>query len=273
MSFDAVRWAMQQPLPCTEKMVLVVLADAYNGRTGQCNLQKSTIARRAGVNPRTADRALIRLREHGLVEFFPSRGRASNDYRLKITGEKHNPGTDTGLSGSNPGTVTGLSAANPGTESANPGTESIQPRHSAGGTSIEPGKNQGESARTREANAQHLADPEGTRSTEGVNQRSGVRPAARVRRGKRATPAPDHFPLTDKLTAWGAENAPGIDLPAETERFLDYHRAKGSTFRDWSAAWRNWVRRAVEYRPGRPQTTSDGQRDPYELADHRGMKR
>ena len=48
MSFDAIRWAMRQNLKCTEKMVLVTLADAHNKHTGQCNLEKQTIAAVAG---------------------------------------------------------------------------------------------------------------------------------------------------------------------------------------------------------------------------------
>jgi hypothetical protein len=31
----------------------------------------------------------------------------------------------------------------------------------------------------------------------------------------------------------------------EFEKFADFHRAKGSAFADWDAAWRNWVRIGV----------------------------
>lgn len=38
----------------------------------------------------------------------------------------------------------------------------------------------------------------------------------------------------------------------EWVKFLDFHRAKRSLFVDWSAAWRNWVRRSSEFAANRP---------------------
>jgi hypothetical protein len=64
---------------------------------------------------------------------------------------------------------------------------------------------------------------------------------------KRGTTAPDHFDITDKLRGWAADTTPGLDLDAETENFLDHHRAKGSTFKSWDAAWRTWMRNAVKF--------------------------
>jgi len=40
----------------------------------------------------------------------------------------------------------------------------------------------------------------------------------------------------------------GVDLDTEFERFRLYHESKGSTMRDWSKAWRNWVARAYPSR-------------------------
>jgi hypothetical protein len=37
------------------------------------------------------------------------------------------------------------------------------------------------------------------------------------------------------------------DIEDQFEKFSAYHAAKGSTFKDWHSAWRNWVLRAVEY--------------------------
>lgn len=72
--------------------------------------------------------------------------------------------------------------------------------------------------------------------------REGVQGEDKPSRGKRATtPAPDDFPITDDLRAWAAEKAPGVDLDAETTRFLDRARAKDERFADWRAAWRNWM--------------------------------
>ncbi|HZM36547.1 MAG TPA: hypothetical protein VFC18_18945 [Burkholderiales bacterium] len=36
-------------------------------------------------------------------------------------------------------------------------------------------------------------------------------------------------------------------LKQQTEHFLDHHKAKGSRFSDWNAAWRTWMRKVVEF--------------------------
>lgn len=66
---------------------------------------------------------------------------------------------------------------------------------------------------------------------------------------KRATGPPADFAIDDDQRAWAATNAPTVNIDRETERFLDHHRAKGSTFKDWRAAWRTWMSRAVDYGP------------------------
>ncbi|WP_281545869.1 replication protein [Grimontia sp. SpTr1] len=71
--------------------------------------------------------------------------------------------------------------------------------------------------------------------------------SAREPRAKRATSPPDTFDVSTALFDWAKQNAIEVDLSQETERFLDYHRAKGSTFRDWTAAWRNWMRNAKRF--------------------------
>lgn len=68
---------------------------------------------------------------------------------------------------------------------------------------------------------------------------------------KRGTRVPDDFEIDDGLREWARKNAPGIDLRAETEQFLDYHRGKGSVQKDWRATWRTWMRKAVEFSKGR----------------------
>lgn len=65
---------------------------------------------------------------------------------------------------------------------------------------------------------------------------------------KRATQVPDEFPITPQMHSWGREHAPLIADPvAETAQFLDHHRAKGSTFKDWTAAWRTWMANAQKF--------------------------
>ena len=71
-------------------------------------------------------------------------------------------------------------------------------------------------------------------------------------RATRATPAPDVFPITASMRSWAAEHAPEVDLDRETERFLDRNRANGTTYRDWIAAWRNWMTSPYAKAPARP---------------------
>lgn len=53
--------------------------------------------------------------------------------------------------------------------------------------------------------------------------------------------APEHFRFCDRVHLDEAA------MVFETDCFLDYHRAKGSRFADWNAAWRNWMRRVEKY--------------------------
>lgn len=40
---------------------------------------------------------------------------------------------------------------------------------------------------------------------------------------------------------------PSLDLGEQRDAFADYHTAKGSTFKDWDAAFRTWCRNAVKF--------------------------
>ena len=71
-------------------------------------------------------------------------------------------------------------------------------------------------------------------------------PAAKPRSAK-ATTVPDEWPPTPALIAWVSEHAPHIDPKVETEQWLDYHRAKGDTAKDWTASWRTWMRNAKKF--------------------------
>lgn len=77
-------------------------------------------------------------------------------------------------------------------------------------------------------------------------------------RGKpsRATSLPASFEVTEGMQVWALEKAPGIDLVYETEKFRNYHQSKGSTFKDWTAAWRTWIQKAVEYRKENQPTSA-----------------
>lgn len=62
---------------------------------------------------------------------------------------------------------------------------------------------------------------------------------------KRGTQMPAGFDLTDEMRQFAREH--GVDQAREFAAFCDYHRSKGSTFKDWPAAWRTWVRNANKF--------------------------
>jgi hypothetical protein len=105
--------------------------------------------------------------------------------------------------------------------------------------------------------------PESLRSSRaGVEQGTGNREQGTGRGARRATGPPEEFQITDRLKRWADENARGIDLTRETARFLDHHRAKGSVFKDWGAAWRNWMGRAVDFKPANGRAESSAKPRP-----------
>lgn len=64
------------------------------------------------------------------------------------------------------------------------------------------------------------------------------------------TPTVDHFELAKTV---------GVDLEAEFEQFRDYHRAKGSTMKDWNAALRTWLRNAQKFGGRKPKGAANKQ--------------
>ena len=68
-------------------------------------------------------------------------------------------------------------------------------------------------------------------------------------KSNRNSQIPDSFKLTPDLTRYArSKGIPQSEVDEVFENFTGYHRAKGSTMRDWSQAFQNWVRRDIEYR-------------------------
>jgi len=66
---------------------------------------------------------------------------------------------------------------------------------------------------------------------------------------KRATQAPETFVIGEKLEEWlGEQGLTTTSVAEEVHHFLDYHKAKGSTFLDWDAAFRTWVRNSKKFK-------------------------
>ncbi|WP_457492079.1 hypothetical protein [Tardiphaga sp. P5_C7] len=96
----------------------------------------------------------------------------------------------------------------------------------------------------------------------------GPKPKSKTR-AKRKTPVPEGQEL-DTLREIFLLHAQAKRIPApmaadECDRFLDHHRKQGSTFADWDAAGRNWLRNTVKFEAERQQTraTSGAPRGGY----------
>lgn len=77
-------------------------------------------------------------------------------------------------------------------------------------------------------------------------------PPAKPRKPRSGTAVPDEWLPTPERVSWAAEHVPRLNIQVQTEQWMDYHRAKGTTAKDWDASWRNWMRRAVDYAQARP---------------------
>jgi hypothetical protein len=59
----------------------------------------------------------------------------------------------------------------------------------------------------------------------------------------------DSFAPTSLDLAWATKEYPEVDLRLQTEMFLDHARATARIIVDWSAAWKNWIRKAPQFSP------------------------
>lgn len=75
---------------------------------------------------------------------------------------------------------------------------------------------------------------------------------------KRGTRLPDPFLVTRDMRQWAATEVPAVDVDRATRMFVDHFRAatgRTAAKQDWTAAWRNWLRRDA------PTTPRQGQRE------------
>lgn len=68
---------------------------------------------------------------------------------------------------------------------------------------------------------------------------------------KRATVLPNDFQPDQTAEALAQEL--GVNLDDELAAFADHHSAKGTTFKDWQAGFRTWLRNANKFRQTRQQ--------------------
>jgi len=67
---------------------------------------------------------------------------------------------------------------------------------------------------------------------------------------KKATQIPEFFIVGDDAIELAKKL--GVDYELERDKFCDYYKGKGSTMKDWSATFRNWIRNAATYKNSKP---------------------
>lgn len=63
----------------------------------------------------------------------------------------------------------------------------------------------------------------------------------------KASPMAPNFSLTETMITWALEKSPNCNPSLEFEKFQNWHIAKGSTMKNWDAAWRTWILNSLKY--------------------------
>jgi hypothetical protein len=104
------------------------------------------------------------------------------------------------------------------------------------------------------ADCKQLAIPETETETEGEGETIAKKPK---KVEKQETQIPDDF--FANATAINLAKELNISLSDEFPKFIDFHKAKGSVYKDWDAALRTWIRNSVKFnRPLSKQASFDG---------------
>ncbi len=88
----------------------------------------------------------------------------------------------------------------------------------------------------------------GTGTGTGTGERDATPPdPPKKEKAKVKTSAPDSFPVTDQMRKYAKSKNLHKDLNVLTEAFLTHHRAKGTKWVSWYAAWQKWVQNEIKY--------------------------
>ncbi|MCA1781891.1 MAG: hypothetical protein LC679_06865 [Intrasporangiaceae bacterium] len=98
-----------------------------------------------------------------------------------------------------------------------------------------------------DSNANALGDAKQPQSNANAEE-SRVEDSTKSGARKRATQLPKDWKPKDGHAEIATEM--GASLEVEQVQFCDYHTAKGSTFKDWDAAFRTWLRNTKKYGGG-----------------------
>ena len=230
MSVQAMTWAFEQDVEPNAKLVLVALANRANHETGACHPGQELIAAECSMSTRTVRRHLLTLEQRGLISrrarmLSGGRGRTSDKYVLAFytrPDQPDKPCDQPDKSGQDqPDKMSERSRPTGQIRSTNRTNQVDQPDNGVQVTVREPKENR----KTKSIRKASITDD--------------------------WSPRPQDLPTL-------AGKFPKLQLEVEAEKFADYHRAKGSKFADWDAAFRNWCRNAEKFRRQAAGLSEDG---------------
>lgn len=264
MSLDALRsaLALQRPDPKwgrTHKAVLECLGDHANA-AGEAFVCVATICDEKWIDRKAVMNAIGDLREAGwIVDTGKRRGRTGqvivwelpwiehrnkearnrDTYREARTGLHGPPAAAQQPQRVQPVTSTSSCAENAKGPESGTVTERVPVRDSKG-----PGLTS-KGSPNRDTEPSTRVNP----LAEGGGRASAPAPARETEpksnRGKRMVPA-DWRPADDLIADMAREN-PAVPIELELEKFRDHSRANDRRFKDFDAAFRNWIRKAAEF--------------------------
>lgn len=236
----SICWPLQ--MSPSQKAVLISLADQANDE-GHCWPSLKTMSERTCLSERAVRNAIRWLEQSG---YLKSCGRSGTSNYYILT-----PAAGAGVDGHGTPAPDAGPAANaprhempdpPAPDAAPPGTRCRPPRHQ-----VPPNRN-----RT-------VIEPS-------VNREEG---ADEQRKPKRSSQLPDDFEPNEANRRVAAEQ--GVSISEQLPQFSDYHRAKGSTMKDWHAALNTWLRNARKF--DRSRSDRPVQETPYERGQRMARER
>lgn len=238
MSFPALAWAVRQKLPSTQKLVLVMLAERHNKDSGQCNPSLELLADDCGLSRRSVIDQIAKLQTSG---YLTVRHRAKDSVKLpsqyvlhlgfgvpeKVQTEANDP----------------YLLPQKVVNDVHQGSERNSPPQCSTFTTVVNDVHQG----GERAAHKPVIEP----GIEPVKEPVGVvAPPPTQKLPSRATALPSDFWPDDTAQRMAGEL--GLSLQDELAAFCDHHGARGTTFKDWQAGFRTWLRNASKFQQQRP---------------------
>ncbi|WP_198036871.1 helix-turn-helix domain-containing protein [Nocardia sp. BMG51109] len=261
MSWQACRWAARtaKTQGGSEKCVLLVMAEIADEEGRGVRVSQSTLVERCEFAERTVRRALeglekqglIRRGDQSLVQHLPA-GQRPVVWDLAV-GQVAVPAassedTDTlvdtppdpGHSDPSPRSPRPLTLV---TVTGHPGQDDPSPRPQ---WPVNPGQDDRSTPATVADKASYEASGEASREARPKTTKRGTKP--KTSRRKPETSLPDSWKPNEGHNNLAKElGLSTAQARAELEKFKDHVRSKDIRYRDWNFAFRNWLRKAVEF--------------------------